>query len=74
VLKLLATSLTSFLHAMNLSRYSLFLFLCALATTLTGCDAIGSIFKAGAYSAIIVVFLIVALLWFIIRKMRGPRI
>ena len=60
-------------NAMNASRISLFLFLSVLATTLTACDAIGSIFKAGAYTAIIGIFLVVALLWFIVNKMRGPR-
>ena len=58
---------------MRASRLSLFLFLTALATTLTGCDAIGSIFKAGAYTGIIAVFIVVALLFFIVNKMRGPR-
>ena len=58
---------------MTASRVSLFLFLCVLATTLTSCDAIGSIFKAGAYTGIIAVFIVVALLWFIVSKMRGPR-
>ncbi|MDQ2792410.1 MAG: hypothetical protein M3Y12_00160 [Bacteroidota bacterium] len=58
---------------MNASRLSLFLFLAALATTLTGCDAIGGIFKAGAYTGIIAVFIVVALLFFIVNKMRGPR-
>ena len=58
---------------MTASRFSLFLFLAALATTLTACDAIGSIFKAGAYTGIIAVFIVVALLFFIVNKMRGPR-
>ena len=58
---------------MNASRYSLFVFLFALATTLTGCDVIGGIFKAGAYTGIIAVFIVVALLFFIVNKMRGPR-
>lgn len=58
---------------MSASRFSLFLFLTALATTLTGCDAIGGIFKAGAYTGIIAVFIVVALLFFIVNKMRGPR-
>jgi hypothetical protein len=61
------------LNAMNASRISLFLFLCILATSLTGCEAIGDIFKAGAYTAIIGIFVVVALLWFIVSKMRGPR-
>jgi hypothetical protein len=59
---------------MNTSRVTLFLFLSVLATTLTGCDAIAGIFKAGAYTGIIVVFLVVFLLWFLVRKMRGPRV
>ena len=58
---------------MNASRFSLFLFLAALATTLTGCAAIGGIFKAGAYTGIIAVFIVVALLFFVVNKMRGPR-
>jgi len=58
---------------MTMSRYSLFLLLSVLATSLTGCAALGDIFKAGAYTAIIGVFLVVALLWFIVSKMRGPR-
>ncbi|MFC7667026.1 hypothetical protein ACFQT0_06015 [Hymenobacter humi] len=59
---------------MNVSRFSLFLFLAVLATSLTGCDAIGSIFKAGAYTGIIAVVVIVAIVLFIINKMRGPRV
>jgi membrane-bound metal-dependent hydrolase YbcI (DUF457 family) len=58
---------------MNTSRLTLLFFFFALATALTGCDAIGSIFKAGAYTGIIAVFIIVALLFFIVNKMRGPR-
>ena len=58
---------------MSISRVSLFLFLTALATTLTGCNAIASIFKAGAITGIIAVFIVVALLFFIVNKMRGPR-
>ncbi|WP_210513628.1 hypothetical protein [Hymenobacter terricola] len=58
---------------MKLSRISLFLFLSVLATSLTGCAAIADIFKAGAYTGIIAVFIVVALLFFIVSKMRGPR-
>ena len=59
---------------MSALRLSLFLFLGVLASTLTGCAAIGDIFKAGAYTGIIAVFIIVALLFFIVNKMRGPRV
>ena len=58
---------------MTTSRISLFLLLCVLATTLTSCDAIAGIFKAGAITGIIGVFVVVALLFFIVNKMRGPR-
>ena len=58
---------------MNASRFTLFLFLSVMATALTGCAAIGDIFKAGAYTGIIAVFIVVALLFFIVSKMRGPR-
>ncbi|GAB2854286.1 hypothetical protein [Hymenobacter negativus] len=58
---------------MNASRFTLFLFLSVMATALTGCEVIGDIFKAGAYTGIIAVFIVVALLFFIVSKMRGPR-
>ena len=58
---------------MTTSRLPVFLLLCALATMLTGCDAIAGIFKAGAYVGIIAVFVVVALVFFIVNKMRGPR-
>ena len=55
---------------MNLSRYSLFFFLCVLATTLTGCDAIAGIFKAGAYTGIIAVVVVVLIVFWLVNKMR----
>ena len=58
---------------MTASRISLFALLFVLATTLTGCAAIAGIFNAGAYTGIIAVFIVVALLFFIVNKMRGPR-
>ena len=58
---------------MNISRISLFLFLSVVATTLTGCDAIAGIFKAGAYTGIIAVLVVVALVFFLVNNMRGPR-
>ena len=56
---------------MNLSRYSLFFFLCVLATTLTGCDAIAGIFKAGAYTGIIAVVVVMLIVFWLVNKMRG---
>ena len=45
--------------------------LVALMFTMSSCDAIGSIFKAGAWTGLIGVFLVVLLLWFIVTKMRS---
>ena len=55
---------------MNTSRLSLFLGLFLLMVTLTGCDAIGSIFKAGAYTGIIGVVLILLLVFWLMSKFR----
>ena len=55
---------------MNLSRYFLFFFLCVLATTLTGCDAIAGIFKAGAYTGIIAVVVVLLIVFWLVNKMR----
>lgn len=57
---------------MNTLRFPLTAALLVLLTfSLSSCDAIGTIFKAGAWTAMIGVFLLVLLLWFIVRKMRG---
>lgn len=54
-------------------RPSLFLLLGVLTFSLSSCAAIADIFKAGAYTGIIGVVLIVALVLFLISKMRGGR-
>ncbi len=54
-------------------RLSLFLLLGVLTFSLSSCAAIADIFKAGAYTGIIGVVLIVALVLFLISKMRGGR-
>ena len=57
---------------MNTYRFPLTAALLVLLTfSLSSCDAIGTIFKAGAWTGLIGVFLLVLLLWFIVRKMRG---
>ncbi|MBT9395436.1 hypothetical protein KLP40_19885 [Hymenobacter sp. NST-14] len=57
---------------MNILRFPLMAALLVLLTfSLSSCDAIGTIFKAGAWTGIIGIFLVVLLLWFIVRKMRG---
>jgi len=44
-----------------------------LATTLTSCAAIEGIFKAGLWSGIIIVVLVLALLIWIVSKIFGGR-
>jgi cytosine/uracil/thiamine/allantoin permease len=44
-----------------------------LATTLTSCDAIEGIFKAGLWTGIIIVVLVLALIIWIISKVFGGR-
>ncbi|GAA4356804.1 hypothetical protein GCM10023185_20960 [Hymenobacter saemangeumensis] len=51
-------------------RPSLFLLLGLLTLTLTSCDAIGSIFKAGAYTGIIAVVIILLLVFWLLNKIR----
>jgi uncharacterized membrane protein len=55
---------------MNTFRISLFLCLCLLATTLSSCEIVGDIFKAGAYTGIIGVVVILLLVFWLINKMR----
>lgn len=47
------------------------LMLVALVTTLSSCEAIGTIFKAGAYVGIIAVVIVIAILWWIISLFKG---
>ena len=51
-------------------RPLLFAFLAVLTFSLSSCDVIGDIFKAGAWTALIGIFLVVVLIAFLVRKMR----
>jgi hypothetical protein len=42
----------------------------AMVTTLSSCELAGGIFKAGAYTAIIVIVLVIIIILWIVRKMR----
>ncbi len=52
-------------------RLPLFLLVGVLAFSLSSCAAIADIFKAGAYTGIIGVVLVVVLIIFVIRKVSG---
>ncbi|WP_170170237.1 hypothetical protein [Hymenobacter perfusus] len=58
---------------MNTVRFPLFAALLVLLTfSLSSCDAIGTIFKAGAWTGIVGVFLLVLLIWFVVNRFRRP--
>ncbi|MBO3270199.1 MULTISPECIES: hypothetical protein [Hymenobacter] len=52
-------------------RFFLPFFLFVLMFSVSSCDAIAGIFKAGAWTAVVGIFLVVLLLWWIVRRMRG---
>ncbi|MCC2548824.1 hypothetical protein LJY25_20410 [Hymenobacter sp. BT175] len=54
----------------NLRLYLLPFLLILLTFSVSSCDVVGGIFKAGAYTALIGVFVLVLLLYFLVRKMR----
>lgn len=47
--------------------------LALLATSLSGCEVIGGIFKAGVWSGIILVVIVVALIIWVVTKLFGGR-
>lgn len=56
---------------MSTSRlFSLFV-LAMLASTLTGCSVAGDLLKGGIWIGAIGVFLVVALVWWLVTKMGG---
>ncbi|WP_342644338.1 hypothetical protein [Mucilaginibacter sp. CSA2-8R] len=48
-----------------------YVMLIGLVMSLSSCEAIGTIFKAGAYTAIIGIVIVVALIWWILSMFRG---
>ncbi|MET4105717.1 hypothetical protein [Hymenobacter sp. UYP22] len=58
---------------MNTFRFPVIGALLVLLTfSLSSCDAIATVFKAGAWTGIIGVFLVVLLVWFVINRFRRP--
>lgn len=58
---------------MNTLRFPTLAALLVLLTfSLTSCDAIATIFKAGAWTGIVGVFLLVLLIWFVVSRFRRP--
>ena len=56
-----------------MKKYSLLSLLFVIAVAFSSCQAIGDIFKAGMWSGIIIVVVIVALIIWIFSRMGGRR-
>ena len=56
---------------MTTSRFTLLAVLALLASSLSGCAAIGGIFKGGIWVGAIGLFLIVFVIWWLVAKMGG---
>ena len=53
-----------------MNKVALFLLAC-IAVTFSSCEAIGDIFKAGAWTAIIGIIIVVAIIFWIVSKVGG---
>jgi len=56
---------------MTTSRLSLLAIFSILASTLSSCSLAGDIFKGGIWIGAIAVFVVVALVWWLVTKMGG---
>lgn len=56
---------------MNIKRYFPLAFVALLMTTLASCSAIEGIFKAGVWSGVIIVVVILALVIWLVSKIFG---
>ena len=56
---------------MTTSRLSLLFIIAVLASTLTGCQVAGDLFKGGLWVGVIGVFLVVLVIWWLVSKMSG---
>jgi hypothetical protein len=56
---------------MTTSRFSLFMVLALLATTLTSCELAGDLVKGGIWVGVLGVFAVVAIIFWLVTKMGG---
>jgi predicted small secreted protein len=56
-----------------MKKSSIIVLLTLITLSLTSCEVIGGIFKAGVWSGIIIVVVVVALLLWLLAKMFGGR-
>ncbi|RDC64309.1 hypothetical protein [Adhaeribacter pallidiroseus] len=55
-------------------RYYFSILLIFLTLTITSCEVVGDIFKAGMWTAVIGIIIVVLFVLWIVRKIRGPRL
>lgn len=55
----------------RLSRYLLIVLLVLAAVTLPGCEAIVGIFKAGVWTGVVMVVILIAIIGVVAAKVRG---
>ncbi len=60
-----------FLKQMSTARFTYISFLLLILFSLSGCEIIGDIFKAGVWVGIILVVLVIALIFWLIKKFMG---
>lgn len=56
-----------------MKKYSSLAFIALLATTLTSCELVEGIFKAGVWSGVIIVVIVLALIIWLVSKVFGGR-
>lgn len=56
-----------------MKKYTVFALLAFLATTLSSCELVEGIFKAGVWSGVIIVVIILALIIWLISKIFGGK-
>lgn len=56
-----------------MKKYSSLAFIALLATTLTSCELVEGIFKAGVWSGVIIVVIVLALIIWLVAKVFGGR-
>ena len=61
------------INQMTMKKYTPLALVALLATTLSSCELVEGIFKAGFWTAIIVVVIVLALIIWIISKVFGNR-
>ena len=55
----------------RLSRYWMLVLLVVAAVSVSGCEAIAGIFKAGVWTGVVMVVILIAIIGFVATRIRG---